>query len=65
MTAVTIYHDDQAAQLRIDPTMPGYVADDAAFRAAVQEGIASAEAGPCIDLATLEAELREIIHGKG
>jgi hypothetical protein len=59
------HHDEQTAVGQIRPDLPCCVANDAEFRAAVRAGIASFEVGPTYDLATVEAELRGIIHGQG
>ena len=63
--AIQTIHDDEAPEQRIYPDLPNYAPDDATFRRLVREGIASFEAGPTASLEQIEAELHEIIHGKG
>ena len=50
-------HDDEAAT-RIYPDMPNYVGTEAAFVAAVEEGLADIRAGRTVPFAEVAAELR-------
>ena len=60
--ATQIQEGDEVVE-QIYADLPCYAAGDAEFRALVQAGIASLGAAPTHDLAAIEAELREIIHG--
>lgn len=63
--AIQTIHDEAPPEQRLYPELPGYVSNDAEFRAAVRAGIAEIRAGQTIPLEQVEAELREIIHGHG
>ena len=54
--------ENPAAEEQIYPDLSCFVRSNAEFRIAVEAGAAAFDAGPTYDLATVEAELSDIIH---